>query len=131
VYKKFLILIAIIFTLLLNGCQQRKCLDKDAFNGIYNALTCDYAGRIEELEDNLTQYQSNDNENEKAYRKLLSEVEQKEKKIKNDTANMEELNLLIHEIDHKIDEVTTNKSIEPLLYEIRNRVLYMKRKLKK
>ena len=117
--------------LLLDGCQQRQCLDKDAYNGIYNALTCDYEGRIEELEGNMSQYKSKDDEEQEAYQKLLTQVDQKEKEVENYRTNIQELDTLMNEIDHSLDNIKTNQAIEPLLYEIRNRVIYMKRKLNK
>jgi len=130
-HKFYFIFTIFLLSTLFSGCHQRKCLDKNAYNGLYNALTCDYEGRIQELESNITQYElKNDNEI-KSYHRLLNEVTYKEREVENYNTSIEELDILINDIDNTLDKVTTNQAIEPLLYQIRNRVIHMKKKLNK
>ena len=121
----------LLLTLLLNGCHQRKCLDKNAYNGIYNALTCDYEGQIEELEGNITQHELKKNEEQKTYLELLDEVNQQEKEVEEYKSTIQELDTLINEIDNNLNNINTNQEVESLLHQIKSRVVKMKKKLNK
>ena len=128
--NKYTLYILTGFLLLFSACQKKPCLKKDAYNGIYNALTCDYQSRIQNLEKDISEEELTKSQHFMDYQELLAQVNSKEQQLLEYKENIQSLEVLILDIQSSLKRIDTNQEAKPLLYKIRHQVISMRNKIK-
>jgi len=124
-----IILILTSSILLFNGCNKRECLSKESYNGIYNALTCNYQKQIDKLEESISNEELVKSKQFMEYQELLAESSHREEELNRYKEKIETIENLIAEIKLNLKKLDTNKDTQPLLYKIRHQVISMRSKI--
>jgi len=120
-----------IMLITVTACQKRPCQSKEAYNGVYNAMTCDYKTRIEKLENTLALKEQQQTEEFQAYEKLHAKVNNKEIELQQYEIANDELKKFINEVQDDLAKLKTNPTLTPLLQEIKTQIVKMKIKANK
>lgn len=107
----------IFFTLLLGftACSKRVCTEKNIYNGLYNALTCDYEEYMKVFENNTSKEELKYFEGIGNYESLKSKVIHKEHRLMEYQSHIEATEILIYDIEKNLNEIDTKEEIKPLL----------------
>ena len=112
--------------MIFSSCQKKPCLDKNAYNGIYNAMTCDYKSRITQLEETLAMEKLRQTEQFQTYEALHTKVNNKEIELRQYEVDNDALKVFIDEVQNDLDKLKTNPTLTPLLKEIKTQIVKMK-----
>lgn len=128
--KNFIpISILFISTFFLTACNKKVCLSENPYNGLYNALTCDYEARIDSIDQNTSEEQLKNLELFKAYQELLAKVSNKEKELSAYKQSIKNTEKLIKEIEFEIENMDTKQNTQNILQKIRYQVISMKKNM--
>jgi len=127
--KKYLLILTTTL-LIFEGCNKRACLSQNSYNGIYNALTCNYQSRIDNLEESISNEELIKAKQFMEYQELLAEVNNREKEIVEYKSNIKIVEKLIEEIEINLNSLDTKDDVQPILYKIRYQVISMRNKMK-
>ena len=116
----------ILSLLFLTGCHKRECLTNDAYNGLYNALTCDYESRLITLDNRISEKALNNLQLFTAYQELVAKVSQKEKELVQYQRNIQETDAMLNEIEQNLEKMNTKHEATKLLSKIRYQVIAMR-----
>jgi len=114
----------LIFMLMFTACANKKCETADAYNGLYNALTCDYEAHIETLNTNVNKLDTVAQFN--AYQELLAKVNHKENELALYKQKIAETDALYDEIEANIEKMDTKLHTKKLLKRIKSQVISMR-----
>lgn len=87
-------------SILSSGCSNKKCVEVNAHEGLYNALTCNYDSNIQELEVQINAKMLIRNKLFHNYQRLIAQTTNKQDKIN-------QLNQDIHLIENDINSILT------------------------
>ena len=113
-------------TLLLSftACQKRACPQTESYNGLYNALTCDYQSEIFNLEENLSEYNSKTTALQTGRNKLENEIHSQETQLNYQKEQIKSKELILNEVQKEVtqidDETKTKEILENLNLQIKN-----------
>ena len=113
-------------TLLLSftACQKRACPQTESYNGLYNALTCDYQSEIFNLEENLSEYNSKTTALQTGRNKLENEIYSQETQLNYQKEQIKSKELILNEVQKEVtqidDETKTKEILENLNLQIKN-----------
>ena len=119
-----------VSVLFLASCNRKECLSKSAYNGLYNALTCDYQSRINSMRTHTSDEKLKNVELFTAYQELLAKVTHKEEELSKYKQNIQNTDDLIKEIELEIKQMKTKHNTKGLLKKIRYQVISMKENIK-
>ena len=119
----------LIATLLFVGCSQKECTNSP-YNGIYNALSCNYEERIDSLHNKLTNSELENLQLFTSYQKLNAKVNNKEEEFFHYKNAFIESEKIITEIEIELNNIDNHQNIKTLLKKIRYQVISMKKKIK-
>lgn len=112
--------------LLFSGCHKRECLSNDAYNGLYNALTCNYEERINSLSSNISKEELQNRRLFTAYQELIAEVTNKEAQLARYKQTIQNSDKLLQEITYALNQIDTKQNTKNLLGKIRHKVIAMR-----
>jgi len=123
IFIKNRLLSSIILLFLFNGCTNKNCSNVNAYNGLYNALTCDYKTHIVNLKENTSTEEINKEQSADSYQALIDKIAHKENELKIKKKNLQEKENLIVEIEDKLDNIKIKENTKPLLEKIEQHIV--------
>jgi len=119
-----------ISILSLNACNKKACLSNNAYNGLYNALTCDYEARISSIHSNISDTKLRNIELFTAYQELIAKVTHKEEELSHYKQSIQNTENLMKKIELEIEKMDTQQNTKDLLKKIRYQVISMQENIK-
>jgi len=119
-----------ISILSLNACNRKECLSNNAYNGLYNALTCDYEARIASINSNISDTELKNIELFTAYQELIAKVTHQEEELSHYKQSIQNTENLMKKIELKIEKIETQQNTKDLLKKIRYQVISMRESIK-
>lgn len=118
--------IFIIIFIFIAGCNKKVCPSKDVYNGLYNALTCDYEQRISLLSHNASNEELKSLKLFTAYQELMAQVTNREEELSTYKVNIYKADNILSEIETSIEQIDTKQNTKTLLRKIRYQVITMR-----
>jgi len=118
-----------ISILFFTSCNKKECFSKNSYNGLYNALTCDYEARLNSIINSISDEKLKNIELFTAYQELIAKVTNKEQELSEYKQNIQNTDNLIKEIELEIENMDTKQDTQGLLKKIRYQVISMKKNI--
>ena len=116
-----------ISILFFTSCSNKECLSQqNPYNGLYNALTCDYEARLNSITNSTSDEKLKNIELFTAYQELVAKVTNKEQELAEYKQNIQNTDYLIKKIELEIENMDTKQDTQGLLKKIRYQVISMK-----
>lgn len=128
--KKILIFSTVLlFTFI--ACQKRACHQTQTYNGLYNAITCDYKSQTFNLEQNLSSHEVIIVELQKKKNSLESKIYLQEDQLNYQKEQLKDKELLLKEIKKEVDNINTKAQTKEVLENLNLQIKNMHQALTK
>jgi len=122
------ILVGILF--IFQACHKKTCSKEDTYDGLYNALTCDYQKHITTLKKDISNEEVKESQQSIEYQELLVKHNQQKEEFVDAQKNIQDLEFLISDIKENLNRLDTKQATKPLLKKIRYQIITMQKKIK-
>ena len=112
------------------ACQKRTCPQSETYNGLYNAITCDYKSQIFNLEQNLSNAESMTIELQKKKNNIEKNVHIQENQLTQQKQKINDEALLLSDIEKEVDSIKTGTQAKEVLENLNVQIKSMHKTLK-
>jgi len=112
------------------ACQKRACPQTESYNGLHNALICDYKSQTFNLEQNLSQHNSKTIDLQKRRNKLENEVYTQENQLDYQKEQIKNKELLLSDVKRSIEHINSETKIKEILENLNLQIKNMHKTLK-
>lgn len=126
--RTLLLITLLLFTV--TACQKRTCPQTDTYNGLYNAITCDYKSQTLNLEQSLSDHELNNIASQKKKHNLENKIYLQENELTEQKEQVKNKKLLLKNVKKEVDNINTNKQTKEILETLNLQIKNMHNALK-